>query len=192
MSPLPFLAVGTPDRARRMRLEVVGRLPRGAMAVLEMSLEWAQLLQSAAGADERSRGAPRCLSPSESLWSHLISGRGISGKITDSDAIAGERAAGNAKAPVRDLRTPMVRERGSRPGDVAAGSYERNRTNPAKQREQRICSTRSKGEDVANLRISARRLSARYGTCFFIPRNRLFFGSDLEKHGIEDGDDEKG
>jgi hypothetical protein len=43
--PLPFLAVGAPDRARRMRLEVVGRLPRGAVAILEISLDWAQLLQ---------------------------------------------------------------------------------------------------------------------------------------------------
>jgi hypothetical protein len=42
---LPFLAAGAPDRARRMRLEVVGRLPKGAVAVLEMPQEWAQLLQ---------------------------------------------------------------------------------------------------------------------------------------------------
>jgi serine protease len=43
--PLPFLVVGTPDKARRMRLEVVGRLPKGTVALLEISLEWAQLLQ---------------------------------------------------------------------------------------------------------------------------------------------------
>ena len=44
--PLPFLAAGAPDRARRMRLEVVGRLPKGSAAVLEISLDWAQLLQA--------------------------------------------------------------------------------------------------------------------------------------------------
>jgi serine protease len=43
--PLPFLAAGAPDRARRMRLEVVGRLPKGSAAVLEISLDWTQLLQ---------------------------------------------------------------------------------------------------------------------------------------------------
>jgi serine protease len=42
---LPFLAAGAPDRARRMRLEVVGRLPKGAVALLEITVEWAQLLQ---------------------------------------------------------------------------------------------------------------------------------------------------
>jgi hypothetical protein len=43
--PLPFLAAGAPDRARRMRLEVVGRLPKGTLAVLEITLEWAQWLK---------------------------------------------------------------------------------------------------------------------------------------------------
>jgi hypothetical protein len=35
---LPFLAPGAPDRSRRMRLEVVARLPKGARAFLEMPL----------------------------------------------------------------------------------------------------------------------------------------------------------
>lgn len=35
---LPFLAPGAPDRARRMGLEVVARLPEGARAMLEMPL----------------------------------------------------------------------------------------------------------------------------------------------------------
>lgn len=43
---LPFLAAGAPDKARRMRLEVVGRLPKGALVVLEMPRELAQLLQA--------------------------------------------------------------------------------------------------------------------------------------------------
>jgi serine protease len=31
--PLPFMAAGAPDKARRMRLEVMGRLPKGAIAL---------------------------------------------------------------------------------------------------------------------------------------------------------------
>lgn len=43
---LPFLAAGAPDKARQMRLEVVGRLPKGAEAVLEMPREFAHLLRA--------------------------------------------------------------------------------------------------------------------------------------------------
>ncbi|MDN5882011.1 MAG: hypothetical protein L0H37_06550 [Nitrosospira sp.] len=43
--PLPFLAAGAPDRARRMRLEIVTRLPAGAEAVLELSPEFAELIR---------------------------------------------------------------------------------------------------------------------------------------------------
>jgi serine protease len=42
---LPFLAAGAPDKARRMRLEVVGRLPERAKALLEMPREFADLMQ---------------------------------------------------------------------------------------------------------------------------------------------------
>jgi len=42
---LPFLAAGAPDRARRMRLEIVPHLPAGAEIVLELSPEFAQLLR---------------------------------------------------------------------------------------------------------------------------------------------------
>lgn len=35
---LPFFAPGTPDKARKMRLEVVARLPKGAKVMLEMPL----------------------------------------------------------------------------------------------------------------------------------------------------------
>jgi serine protease len=42
---LPFLVAGAPDKGRRMRLEVVGRLPKGAEVMLEMPRELAQLLQ---------------------------------------------------------------------------------------------------------------------------------------------------
>lgn len=42
---LPFLAAGAPDKARRMRLEVVGRLPEKAKALLEMPREFADLMQ---------------------------------------------------------------------------------------------------------------------------------------------------
>jgi hypothetical protein len=44
--PLPFMAAGAPDKARRMRLEVMGRLPKGAIALLEMPREFADLLQA--------------------------------------------------------------------------------------------------------------------------------------------------
>jgi hypothetical protein len=44
--PLAFQAAGTPDKARRMRLEVVGRLPEGAGALLEVPREFAQVLQA--------------------------------------------------------------------------------------------------------------------------------------------------
>ena len=43
--PLPFLAAGAPDKARRMQLEVVARLPDGAKAVLEVPAGFAELLQ---------------------------------------------------------------------------------------------------------------------------------------------------
>ncbi len=43
---LPFIAAGAPDKARRMRLEVVGRLPKGALVLLEMPRELAKLLQA--------------------------------------------------------------------------------------------------------------------------------------------------
>jgi serine protease len=43
---LPFLAAGAPDKARRMQLEVVGRLPKDAVVMLEMPREWADLLQA--------------------------------------------------------------------------------------------------------------------------------------------------
>lgn len=42
---LPFQAAGAPDRARRMRLEVAGRLPKGTVVELEMPREFAQLLR---------------------------------------------------------------------------------------------------------------------------------------------------
>ncbi|SCY31625.1 Subtilase family protein [Nitrosospira sp. Nl5] len=44
--PLPFLAAGAPDKARRMRLEIVARLPAGAEAVLELSPEFAELVRA--------------------------------------------------------------------------------------------------------------------------------------------------
>jgi hypothetical protein len=44
--PLPFMAAGTPDKARRMGLEVIGRLPREAKVLLEMPREFAQLIQA--------------------------------------------------------------------------------------------------------------------------------------------------
>jgi hypothetical protein len=34
--PLEFFMVGTPDRVRPMQLEIVGRLPKGTVVVLEM------------------------------------------------------------------------------------------------------------------------------------------------------------
>ncbi len=43
---LPFLTPGPPDRARRMRIEIIGGLPGGSRAMLEVPLEMAQLLQS--------------------------------------------------------------------------------------------------------------------------------------------------
>jgi hypothetical protein len=46
--PLPFMAAGAPDKARRMRFEVMGRLPKGAIALLEMPREFADLLQARA------------------------------------------------------------------------------------------------------------------------------------------------
>ncbi len=44
--PLPFMAAGAPDKARRMGFEVVARLPREAKAVLEMPREFAQMLRA--------------------------------------------------------------------------------------------------------------------------------------------------
>ena len=44
--PLPFMAAGAPDKARRMRFEVLGRLPKGAVAILEMPREFADLLKA--------------------------------------------------------------------------------------------------------------------------------------------------
>jgi subtilase family protein len=43
---LPFIVAGAPDKARRMRLEVAGRLPQGAEAVLEMPREFAKLVRA--------------------------------------------------------------------------------------------------------------------------------------------------
>lgn len=43
---LPFLATGAPDRARRMRLEVVGGLPKGAEVLLEVKPEYVRLLKA--------------------------------------------------------------------------------------------------------------------------------------------------
>lgn len=43
--PLPFLAAGAPDKARRMRLEIVARLPARAEAVLELPSEFAELIR---------------------------------------------------------------------------------------------------------------------------------------------------
>lgn len=42
---LAFLAPGAPDKARRMRLEVVARLPKGAHAFLEMPLHFVDAIQ---------------------------------------------------------------------------------------------------------------------------------------------------
>ena len=42
---LPFLVPGTPDRARRMRLEVVARLPKGAKVLLEAPLHLIDAMQ---------------------------------------------------------------------------------------------------------------------------------------------------
>lgn len=42
---LPFIAPGAPDKARRMRLEVTGRLPKGARALLEVPLELIDAMQ---------------------------------------------------------------------------------------------------------------------------------------------------
>ncbi|HJT51427.1 MAG TPA: S8 family peptidase [Nitrosospira sp.] len=53
--PLPFLAAGAPDQARRMRLEIVPRLPAGAELVLELPPEFA----------ERLRVRPRSIPPGE-------------------------------------------------------------------------------------------------------------------------------
>jgi hypothetical protein len=44
--PLPFMAAGAPDKARRMGFEVVGRLPREAKVLLEIPREFAQLLKA--------------------------------------------------------------------------------------------------------------------------------------------------
>jgi len=41
--PLPFLAAGAPDQARRMRLEVVSHLPKGSIVLLELAPEMARL-----------------------------------------------------------------------------------------------------------------------------------------------------
>lgn len=41
---LPFLFPGAPDKARRMALEVVGRLPFGSKVTLELPEEWRRLL----------------------------------------------------------------------------------------------------------------------------------------------------
>ena len=43
---LPFQAAGAPDRARSMGFEVVGHLPEGARAFLEMPREFAHLLKA--------------------------------------------------------------------------------------------------------------------------------------------------
>ena len=43
--PLEFLAAGAPDRARKMRLEIVGRLPRQADVILEVPEQFAHLLR---------------------------------------------------------------------------------------------------------------------------------------------------
>ncbi len=48
---MPFLAPGAPDRARRMRLEVVARLPRGSRAMLELPLAMYDALQDRGPAD---------------------------------------------------------------------------------------------------------------------------------------------
>ncbi|NUJ79774.1 hypothetical protein HUN39_06970 [Methylocystis sp. FS] len=57
---MPFLMAGAPDKARRMRLEIASRLPAKAEAMLEMPLEWAELLKVAVrpvkGADRERRG----------------------------------------------------------------------------------------------------------------------------------------
>ena len=57
---MPFLMAGAPDKARRMRLEIASRLPAKAEAMLEMPLEWAELVKIAArpvkGADRERRG----------------------------------------------------------------------------------------------------------------------------------------
>ncbi|MGB5083620.1 MAG: hypothetical protein WBO09_03250, partial [Methylocystis silviterrae] len=57
---MPFLMAGAPDKARRMRLEIASRLPAKAEAMLEMPLEWAELLKVAIrpvkGADRERRG----------------------------------------------------------------------------------------------------------------------------------------
>src|SRR5262249_45983824 len=42
---LPFLAPGAPDKARRMRLEVVGRLPEGSRLRLEAPLHLIDAMQ---------------------------------------------------------------------------------------------------------------------------------------------------
>jgi serine protease len=42
---LPFFAAGAPDRARRMQLEIVPRLPTGSEIMLEMSPEFAERLR---------------------------------------------------------------------------------------------------------------------------------------------------
>jgi hypothetical protein len=42
---LPFLAPGTPDRARRMALEIVAKLPRGARLLLEVPLAIVEALE---------------------------------------------------------------------------------------------------------------------------------------------------
>lgn len=44
--PLPFLAAGAPDKGRKMRLEVVARLPQEARVFLEMPLDMAQMFQA--------------------------------------------------------------------------------------------------------------------------------------------------
>jgi len=42
---LPFLAAGAPDKARRMRFEIMPRLPAGAGVILELPPEFAELLR---------------------------------------------------------------------------------------------------------------------------------------------------
>lgn len=50
---LPFLVPGAPDRARRMTLEIVSRLPSGSRTMLELPYRWASRLRLFRGA-----GAP--------------------------------------------------------------------------------------------------------------------------------------
>lgn len=73
---MPFLMAGAPDKARRMRLEIASRLPVKAEAMLEMPLEWAELVKIAArpvkGADRERRGVVAIKSAGRTAFADVV------------------------------------------------------------------------------------------------------------------------